>query len=455
MLGHEPPLSRGRIIACCGVLQRVFQCGRAASRASEFPSNNRIAPSRPLGQTRSMLTADILWTPTASLNPMQTKSIATMPNANVIDTVLDEAACWDAVTRRDAAHDGKFFIGVLTTGVYCRPSCTARHALRQNVRFYRDAAAAERDGLRPCLRCRPLATVNRDPNAERIRKICRYIEKHVSEVASAGLSLDQLATRAGLSRFHFQRSFQAIVGVTPKQYVEACRVKQLKANLRQSQGVTTAIYDAGYGSSSRVYERADAHLGMTPKQYRDGGANLIITYTTVDSPAGKIMIGASDRGICFVQFGANQGELLHALETEYPAALLEAMREPAPPVFRQWIAALSAHLAGRQPHLDLPLDIRATAFQLRVWNYLQSIPYGETRSYAQVAEAIGQPSATRAVANACARNTVAILIPCHRVIRGTGEPGGYRWGLPRKQQLIEAERTVQNQTTAQRRLYPK
>jgi AraC family transcriptional regulator of adaptative response/methylated-DNA-[protein]-cysteine methyltransferase len=312
------------------------------------------------------------------------------------------------------------------------------------VRFYSDAAQAEHDGLRPCLRCRPLATVNRDPNAERIRKICRYIEAHASDVDPSRLSLDQLAKRAGISRFHFQRSFQAIVGVTPKHYVEACRIKQLKTNLRQSHGVTgavtTAIYDAGYGSSSRVYERADAHLGMTPKQYRDGGSNLIITYTIVDSPAGKIMLGATDRGICFVQFGESRQELLHALETEYPAALLEAMRDPAPPVFRQWITALSSHLAGRQPHLDLPLDIRATAFQMRVWNYLQSIPYGQTRSYGEVAEAIGQPAATRAVANACAKNTVAILIPCHRVIRGTGELGGYRWGLPRKRTILESER---------------
>jgi AraC family transcriptional regulator of adaptative response/methylated-DNA-[protein]-cysteine methyltransferase len=356
---------------------------------------------------------------------------------------LDEAACWEAVSRRDRASDGKFFLGVLTTGIYCRPSCPSRHPLRKNARFYRDPAQAERDGLRPCLRCRPLAVVSRDPNAELIRKICRYIETHATEPDAAALSLEALARRAGLSRFHFQRSFQAIVGVTPKQYVEACRLTQLKANLRQSPDVTAAIYDAGYGSSSRVYERSDAHLGMTPKQYRDGGSNLIITHTMVDSPAGKLMIGATDRGICFVQFGANREELLRALEAEYPAALLEAMRDPAPPVFRQWITALSAHLAGKQqPHKDLPLDIRATAFQMRVWNYLQSIPYGQTRSYSEVAAAIGQPRAARAVANACARNTVAILIPCHRVIRGTGEPGGYRWGLDRKKKLLQVEQSL-------------
>ena len=372
-----------------------------------------------------------------------------MPNA----ALLDEDRCWEAVTRRDPAHDGLLFFGVLTTGVYCRPSCPARRPLRRNVRFYQDPASAERDGLRPCLRCRPLATVNLDPNAERVRKICRYIESHSTGLDPAALSLEQLAARAGLSRFHFQRSFQAVAGVTPKQYVEACRLRHLKTNLRSSPDVTTAIYDAGYGSSTRVYERAHAHLGMTPKQYRDGGSNLIITYTFVDSPAGPLMLAATDRGICFVQFGESREELLRALEAEYPAALLEAMRDPAPPVYRQWIAALSAHLAGRQPHLDLPLDIRATAFQLRVWNYLQSIPYGQTRSYSEVAAAIGKPAAVRAVASACARNTVAILIPCHRVIRGNGELAGYRWGLPRKRRILETERnSVQNQTLVSQKL---
>lgn len=377
---------------------------------------------------------------------MQTKESSPMQRNNA----LDEGLCWDAVARRDPAHDGEFFFGVLTTGVFCRPSCAARRPLRENVRFYRNAHDAERDGLRPCLRCRPLAAVNRDPNAERVRKICRFIESHASDLDSGVLSLDQLAARAGLSRFHFQRSFHAVVGVTPKQYAEACRVRQLKSELRTAKDVTAAIYDAGYGSSSRVYERSDAHLGMTPNQYRNGGSNLIITYTMVESPAGKIMLGATDRGVCFVQFGESQEELLRALESEYPAALLEAMRDPAPPVFRQWMAALSAHLAGRQPHLDLPLDIRATAFQMQVWNYLRSIPYGETRSYAQVAGAIGRPKATRAVANACARNTVAIMIPCHRVIRGSGDLGGYRWGVERKRVILAAE--VKKNTTESRKL---
>jgi len=351
-------------------------------------------------------------------------------------TSLNETQCWQALNRRDPAFDGRFFVAIKTTRVFCRPSCPSRRARPENVRFYTDAAAAERDGFRPCLRCRPLATVDRDPNAERVREICRYIEQHYSE----RLTLGELADRAGLSRFHFQRSFLAIAGVTPKQYIEACRLQQFKAGLRRTGDVAGSTYDAGFGSSSRVYERADTRLGMTPKQYLEGGANLIISYAFVDSPVGKLLIGATDRGVCFVQFGETEDELLRALESEYPAALLESMKTPAAGVFRQWIAALSAHLAGRQPHLDLPLDIRATAFQMRVWNYLQSIPYGQVRTYKQVAEAIGQPTAARAVANACAGNTIAILIPCHRVIRGSGELGGYRWGVPRKKQILETER---------------
>ena len=280
---------------------------------------------------------------------------------------------------------------------------------------------------------------SRHPYTDRVNQICRYIEAHAADTDSAALSLHNLAARAGLSRFHFQRSFQSIVGVTPKQYLKACRLKQLKSTLRKSPDVTAAIYDAGYGSSSRVYERSDAHLGMTPKQYREGGSNQIITYTTLDTPAGKLMLAATDRGVCFVQFGSSDAELFRNLEAEYPAALLEAMRDPAPPVYRQWINALSSHLAGNQPHIDLPLDIRATAFQMRVWNYLQTIPYGETRSYGEVAKAIGQPTASRAVANACATNPVAILIPCHRVIRGDGDPGGYRWGMDTKRRILDSE----------------
>jgi AraC family transcriptional regulator, regulatory protein of adaptative response / methylated-DNA-[protein]-cysteine methyltransferase len=343
-----------------------------------------------------------------------------------------EQSYWDAVETRDPAFDGKFYLGVLTTGVYCRPSCPARRPLRKNVKFYDTPEDAERDGLRACLRCRP-RDLTRD---SRMEELCRYIEEHLDD----NPDLADLAARAGMSRFHVQRSFKAAVGLTPKQYAEACRMRKLKQSLRTSKDVTAAVYDAGFGSSSRVYERADTRLGMTPREYRQGGSGLTITHASADSPVGRMMIGATDRGICFLQFGESDAELAAALGREYPAAELQPMAEPAPAEFAQWIAALKEHLDGARFQVDLPLDIRATAFQMRVWNYLQSIPYGEVRSYSEVAEGIGQPAATRAVARACASNRVAIVIPCHRVIRGTGQLGGYRWGVARKRTLIDRER---------------
>lgn len=270
----------------------------------------------------------------------------------------------------------------------------------------------------------------------RVRELCRFIEANPGEAPD----LADLAARAGLSRFHLQRSFKAVTGVTPKEYVEMCRVRLLKHSLRSAPDVTAAVYDSGFGSSSRVYERADTRLGMTPKQYRRGGAGVAITYAAVDSPLGRLMIGATDRGICFVQFGGSDAALRAALRREYPAASVAPMAEPHPAEFDRWVASLTRHLEGGRPRLDLPLDIRATAWQMRVWKYLQSIPYGQVQSYGEVAAAVGKPGAARAVARACASNTVALAIPCHRVIRGTGELGGYRWGLERKRALLDLER---------------
>lgn len=281
-----------------------------------------------------------------------------------------------------------------------------------------------------------------DPLPERIRGICRYIEAN----SDAQLTLMELAGRAGLSRFHFQRTFKAVVGLTPKQYVEASRLKKLKGGLNSSRPVTEAVFDAGYSSLSGVYSRADTRLGMSPKQYRAGGRDVAISYAGIDCALGRMMIGATDRGVCFVQFGESDEELLQSLRREYPSALVEPIRVPHHPDFAKWIDALSTHLDGKRPHLDLPLDIRATAFQMRVWNYLQSIPYGDVRSYGEIASSIGTPKAVRAVARACADNTVAIVIPCHRVIRGTGELGGYRWGLARKRTLIDRERSHSSST---------
>jgi AraC family transcriptional regulator of adaptative response/methylated-DNA-[protein]-cysteine methyltransferase len=350
--------------------------------------------------------------------------------------MLDQNSCWEAVQSRDSGRDGSFYYGVVTTGVYCRPSCPSRQPLRKNVRFYETPMQAEQDLLRPCLRCRPRAAAGPDPTAERIRQVCRYIEERSDEP----LKLGDLATQARMSPAHFHRTFKAAVGLSPKQYLDATRLGKLKKGLRESADVTQAVYGAGYGSSSRVYERVDTRLGMTPNQYRQGGRNVMITYATIETALGLILIGATDRGLCFLQFGDTRGGLLAMLEKEYPSARLEAMSKPYPSEFQKWAEALNGYLAGTHPRLDIPLDIRATVFQIRVWNYLQSIPYGEVQSYGEVATGIGSPKATRAVARACATNAVALVIPCHRVIRGTGELGGYRWGLARKRTLIDRER---------------
>lgn len=276
------------------------------------------------------------------------------------------------------------------------------------------------------------------PVPERIREICRYIEEHSDEA----LSVADLASKAAMSRFHFARSFKSVVGVTPKQYVALTRMARLKRALRGAEPIDAAVYDAGYGSASRVYEQAPANLGMTPAQYRRSGAGVAISYATLETPVGLLMIGATDRGICFVQFGDDVTSLVRALRAEYANAVVEPMREPYTPQFCGWVDAIAAHLAGDRPHLGLPLDIRASAFRMRVWRYLQLIPYGDVASYGEVAAALGAPRSARAVAAACASNVAAIVVPCHRVIRGNGELGGYRWGQTRKRALIDRERRL-------------
>lgn len=271
---------------------------------------------------------------------------------------------------------------------------------------------------------------------ERIRDVCRYIEAH----CDGELTLASLAARAAMSRFHFLRSFKDVVGVTPKRYLAEKRVARLKRGLRASRSVDAAVYDAGYGSASRVYERAPGRLGMTPGQYRAAGAGVSISYATIETPAGLMMIGASDRGVCFVQFGESEAALLALLQREYSAAHLEPMRTPADDGLQRWVRAIAEHLRGDRPHVDLPLDIRASSFQMRVWQCIQAIPYGSVASYGEVAAAAGSPGAARAVARACAANAAAVVIPCHRVIRGDGDLGGYRWGLARKRALLDRER---------------
>lgn len=350
---------------------------------------------------------------------------------------MDEQRCWAAVSARDASQDGRFWYGVLTTGVYCRPSCASRRPLRKNVRFFATPAQAEAAGLRPCKRCRPLDT-SADRTGAKMQALCRYIEAHAQEP----LTLEALGKRAHLSPFHLQRQFKAAIGVTPKQYVEACRLRTLRKGLRAGDAVTRAIHDAGYGSASRVYERVSTRLGMTPRQYRAGGAGVEISHASASTPLGLLMIGATDRGLCFVQFGDSESELLSMLQAEYPGAELSPMGSERKTEFAAWMQALGAYLQVGGAAPELPLDLRGTAFQMKVWSYLQKIPAGEVRSYTEVAQAIGAPRAVRAVASACAANRVALLVPCHRVIRGDGALGGYKWGLERKRTLIDRERAA-------------
>jgi AraC family transcriptional regulator of adaptative response/methylated-DNA-[protein]-cysteine methyltransferase len=275
-------------------------------------------------------------------------------------------------------------------------------------------------------------------NADLIRDVCRYVEDHSDEA----LTLAELAALASMSRFHFARTFKLVVGVTPKQYLATVRVRKLKDGLGAALPIDVAAHDAGYGSTSRVYENAASSLGMTPRQYRRAGEGVTISYASLTTPIGLMMIGATDRGICFLGFADTAEELLGRFRREYRRAVIEPMRKPYHPHFRAWVDAIVRHLDGMSPSPDLPLDIRATAFQMRVWKYLQTIPSGAVASYAEVASAIGKPNAARAVARACAANPTAVLIPCHRVIRGSGELGGYRWGLARKRSLIDNERAA-------------
>jgi AraC family transcriptional regulator of adaptative response/methylated-DNA-[protein]-cysteine methyltransferase len=270
----------------------------------------------------------------------------------------------------------------------------------------------------------------------RIAQLCRYIDAHADEV----LSLEALGRRAAMSPGHLQRRFKELVGVSPRQYQEAGRLRRLKQDLREGEPVSQAIYGAGFGSVSRVYERAARTLGMTPRQYRAGGAGIELSYAAADTPLGLLMMAASDRGLVFVQFGASEAALSGQLRIEFPRAALSAMDPAQHAPFAVWMRALCAYLSGQRRPLDLPLDLRGTAFQLRVWRCLQQIPYGELRSYGEVAQAIGAPKAVRAVASACAANRVALAVPCHRVIRGDGGLGGYRWGLDRKRSLLDRER---------------
>ncbi len=343
---------------------------------------------------------------------------------------LDESR-WDAVLARDDKHDGRFVFAVSTTGIYCRPSCPSKRPGRDRVQFFTSPNEAERAGFRACLRCRPKAVAG-NPQLQLTKAICRYIEQHLDEP----LTLAKLGQVFRQSPFHLQRVFKANLGITPRAYADSCRMNQLKKNLRSGYSVTNALYDAGYSSSSRLYERTASQLGMTPDKYRRGAIAAGIRYTLATSPLGRMLIAATDKGICAIQFADSDAELEQGLKHEFPFA----NRRRDDTALEGWRAKLLGALKGRELSAALPLDIQATAFQRQVWDCLRSIPRGETRSYKQIAEEIGKPSACRAVARACATNPVAVAIPCHRVIREDGGMGGYRWGMKRKVALLEGER---------------
>ena len=349
---------------------------------------------------------------------------------------LDNPAAWESVLQRDPSADARFLYGVTTTGIYCRPSCPSRRPKRDNVAFFSSAEAAERAGFRACQRCHPNRA--KEPNRA-VESAREYIDAHVAGFGDERITLDLLGDHVGLSPYHLQRKFKEALGLTPAQYVRARKSERLKGQLKRGETVSRATYEAGYGSSSRVYDDAGSHLGMTPATYRRGGAGASIHYLTAPTSLGTLLVAATDRGICAVTLGDDDAHLEIALEREYPAASRTRVEEPSSD-FRRGVKEIVAAVEGERATTGIPVDIQASAFQWKVWRELQKIPLGETRSYTDVARAIGSPKAVRAVASACARNRVAVVIPCHRVIGQGGALGGYRWGVERKKRLLAKER---------------
>ena len=345
-------------------------------------------------------------------------------------TSPDPRTAWKAVTGRDASEDGRFVFAVVTTGVYCRPSCAARRPNRENVTFFAGPGEAEAAGFRACLRCKP-ATTEPPAAVKAVQRAVAFLETHADEA----VPLATLARAAGLSAFHLQRTFKKLVGVTPKRYADAQRADRLKALLKSGSDVAAAGFEAGYGSSSRAYAHASERLGMTPARYARGGKGLYVRWATVATPLGRLLVGATDRGVCAVTLGDSDRALEAGLRREYPEAILEN----APGHLAAWTATIAASLAGAADLSVIPLDLRATTFQRRVFEALRRIPRGETRSYSELAAAIGKPTAVRAVASACAKNPAALVVPCHRIVRSDGSLGGYRWGVGRKRELLKRE----------------
>jgi AraC family transcriptional regulator, regulatory protein of adaptative response / methylated-DNA-[protein]-cysteine methyltransferase len=337
---------------------------------------------------------------------------------------------WAAVVSRDPAADGTFFYCVKTTGVYCRPSCAARLARPENVRFCATRAEAERAGFRPCKRCRPDQPPLAEQHAAKVAELCRLIEK-----AERAPNLNELAEHAGLSPHHLHRVFKAITGLTPRDYAAAHRAKRVRQQLDRSGTVTEAIYDAGYNSNGRFYAESNQVLGMTPTEYRAGGADTEIRFAIGECSLGSVLVAQSQRGVCAILLGDDPERLARDLQDRFPRAHLIG----GDAKFERLVATVVAFVEASRVGLDLPLDVRGTAFQQRVWQALRQIPSGKTQSYADIARRIGAPKSARAVAQACAANALAVAIPCHRVVRTDGALAGYRWGVERKRTLLERE----------------
>ena len=336
-----------------------------------------------------------------------------------------------AVLNRDKAFDGKFYYGVISTGIYCKPSCSSRAALPENMRFFNTCDEAEKQSLRACKKCNP-----RDLNP--LVSIANYIEKHADEK----ITLDTLSMISNLSPHHIQRKFKATYGVSPKEYQNGLRLNKFKSALKEGDDISGAIYEAGYGSTSRVYEQIDGRIGMTPAAYRAGGKGEEISYAIRECSLGLLIMAATDRGVCMIHFGDDREELIKQLCTEYPSANLKETPESSNEHLNEWIEAFERHISHGAKRPDIPLHLNGTAFQIKVWRFLMSVKPGEVLSYKEQAERMGIPKAVRAVASANARNNIGVLVPCHRILRGDGSLGGFRWGLNRKRALIDAERSL-------------
>ena len=343
---------------------------------------------------------------------------------------LSDADKWNAVLARDETMDGAFVTGVRTTGIYCRPSCPAKHPHQANVVFFTGTDEAEEAGFRPCKRCNPRENVS--ARSELVQHICQYIDTNLDEK----LTLARLSREAGISPFHFQKVFKRVLGISPRQYIETKRLDKLKRSLRRGETVTNALYDAGFTSRSRLYEGPSNSLGVYPGLFRRGGEGLRIRYTIIDSPVGRLLLGATRDGVCAVCMGASNEAVEAALREDYYAA--DLYRDDK--AMKDWAEHFSEYFKGHEFPRNLPIDVQATAFQWKVWKHIQDIPYGQTVSYAKIAERIGDPRAVRAVANACARNHVALIVPCHRIVGSKGELRGYKWGVKRKQAILSMER---------------